>query len=202
MTFHLQTLDPVNDRLFLVRQHDLHFEIMGTCRKIMDEVRDFFHSDNSLEILVEHRSAASMIFHLNHLPLGGQYCWLHAPSIRKLRVSTIVEERMNFSVRFTWDQLRFLVNLEELQVDMFYRETPFSHPSMDSIVLNGIIQGIAELVSPNVHLIWGPWKTLRRREIPASTTRDSYSALEIPAAVLRDIAVDYEHLRGRKLKDA
>lgn len=192
----------MNDKILLARQYDLHFAFMGTCHKLLDEVRDFFHSENSLEILVKRQNDA-LLFNLDHLPLGGEYSWLQPRLIRKLRVCTIVNEEKLLLAVFQWDQLHLLVNLEEVQVGMFLRRRDYGDLALptfrDSILLNGIVKGITELVSPNVKLTWGPWDTLPFR--PDGTLYTSYYGSKIPAETLRDIAVNYGYIRGRKLKN-
>lgn len=197
---------PLIDRVALVSRHNLHFELMGTCHKLLDEVRDFFHSYNSLEVMAERQKRMC----LDHLPLGGEYVWLHASLIRRLRVSTLVGRSFRLSAVLQWDQLRLLVNLEKLQVDMFTVERQNVHHAVlpTSIALNGIVKSIVERVPPGVELMWGPWEGLRRDRgadhANALTSREGqrFHVCDIPAQVLRDIAVDYELIRGQKLKTA
>jgi hypothetical protein len=134
---------------------------------------------------------------------------LQLQPIYNLRVCIDMDKELLGCHGVDWSVLGRFSDLETLQLAITYDvsedETPqgtfpndgTSNRWKASMILNGLIKQIVESVPGKVALKWGAWDHLKT---DLKEWR-SECAVCIDAALLEEIASDFEHLRGRAVRD-
>ncbi|KAE9982053.1 hypothetical protein BLS_006590 [Venturia inaequalis] len=201
----------LNGRAFLESEEpfipleSLHLELLDTCKTLREEGQHYLFTSNKfeLEIVLSPRNWPSefQVRFSDFFPDQMMY----ARHLTSLRIKMELSGPICSPWCFDWSGVSAFPNVKMLQLALVEDTCSRSgNPPRDSCLwresamVNHIVKGMVEHVPSHVEMKWGPWGLFQNDELEKEKY-PMYGPIVIDGGLLKEIAQDYEHLRGRKV---